>query len=275
MTGQVAVELGNVQRTMLLPLWGRAAETQKAKPLLVDPTALRIVKAVDYDFQTMVDNLSPLTQLAWIMRSVWTDEVIRGFLAKHPGATIVNVGCGLDTTFDRVDNGALTWYDLDLPDVIDLRRHFILETDRRIFVSASLLEPEWMDQIRVQDNVLFVADGVLYYFEEGEVRAFLMRLADRFPGGEALFDAASPYGVKVANRLVITRGGLDERSFLKWGLKDPRTLSSWDRRLRVLGTYYYFGEKARSLPLNIKLIGAFSDLMKVQYMVHLAIARTA
>ena len=147
MTEQVAVELGNVQRTLLLPLWGRAAETQKANPLLVDQTALAIVKAVDYDFQTMAGNLSPLTQLAWIMRSVWTDEVVRGFLAKHPAATIVNVGCGLDTTFDRVDNGTLTWYDLDLPDVIDLRRHFIPETDRRIFISASLLESGWMEHV--------------------------------------------------------------------------------------------------------------------------------
>ena len=127
----------------------------------------------------------------------------------------------------------------------------------------------------MQDNVLFVSDGVLYYFEADEVKTFLTRLADRFPGGEVLFDAASPYGVKAANKLVITRGGLDERSFLKWGLQDPLTLSSWDRRLQVEGTYYYFGEKARSLPLNIKLIGAFSDFMKVQYMVHLAIDRSA
>jgi len=150
---KIAVDLGNVQKTMLLPLWGRAVESKKDKPLLVDQTAVRIIDAVDYDFSALTDNLSDLTQMAWIMRSLCIDEAIRGFLEKCPSGTIVNIGCGMDTTFERVDNGTLLWYDLDLPDVIELRRQFIKETERRKFISTSFLDESWLNEIRVSEQV--------------------------------------------------------------------------------------------------------------------------
>lgn len=271
MTEKITVELGNVQKTLFLPLWGRAAESQKEHPLLVDKAALKIMEEVDYDFSTIANNISELTQMAWIMRSLCGDEVVRDFLGKHPRGTIVNIGCGLDTTFDRIDNGTVSWYDLDLPDVIALRRRFIRETERRKFISASFLDPSWLNQIGVSENVLFMAAGVFYYFDECAVKEFLMRLADRFPGGEILFDVSSPYGIKVANRMVIQRSGLDEKSFLKWGLDSTKTFSTWDRRFYLLNTYYYFGKRGRNLRLRTRLFGLLSDLLKVQYMVRLEI----
>jgi O-methyltransferase involved in polyketide biosynthesis len=266
---KVAVDLGKVQKTLLLPLWGRAVESQKDKPLLVDPTAVQIIEAVDYDFSSLTDNLSDLTQMAWIMRSLCIDEALKAFLKKYPGGTIVNIGCGMDTTFERVDNGTLLWYDLDLPDVMRLRRQFIKETDRRKFITASFLDENWLDEIRVGAQVLFIAAGVFYYFDESEVKDFLVRLADRFPGGEIIFDASSPYGIKTANRMVIKRSGLDENSFLKWGLKNAETLTTWDPRFQVLSTHYYFGSNGHHLGFRIRLIGWISDRMKIQYMVHL------
>ncbi len=273
MSEKTTVDLGNVQKTMLLPLWGRAVESKKDKPLLVDQTAVRIIDAVDYDFSTLTDNLSDLTQIAWIMRSLCIDEALKAFLAKYPRGTIVNIGCGLDTTFERIDNGTLLWYDLDLPDVIELRRQFIKETERCKFITASFLDDSWLNEIRVSGQVFFIAAGVFYYFEENEVKDFLLRLADRFPGGEIIFDASSPYGIKTANRMVIKRSGLDEKSFLKWGLKNAETLTTWDKRFQVLNTHYYFGKNGKHLGLRIRLIGWVSDRMKVQYMVHLRMSR--
>ena len=147
MSEKITVDLGNVQKTLFLPLWGRAVESKKENPLLVDKTALQIIEAVDYDFSTLTDNISDLTQVAWIMRSMCVDEAVRVFLEKYPKGTIVNIGCGLDTTFDRIDNGSVVWYDLDLPDVIRLRRQFIKETERRKFISASFLDECWLNQI--------------------------------------------------------------------------------------------------------------------------------
>ncbi|HVN52867.1 MAG TPA: class I SAM-dependent methyltransferase [Anaerolineaceae bacterium] len=269
MSEKMTVDLGNVQKTLFLPLWGRAFESKKARPMLIDPTAVSILEKVDVDFATMASGLSKVTQAAWIMRSVLVDETIHNFLKKFPQATIVNIGCGLDTTCDRVDNGLLTWYDLDLPDVIDLRRKFIPEAERRRMIAASFLDESWIPTIRVVENILFVAAGVFYYFKAAEIRRFLINMTGCFPGSEIIFDVSSSCGVKVANKMVIQRGGLDEKSFLQWGLDDSNTLLAWDSRIHLLQTLYYFGSKARSFDLSTRLVGWYSDRLKIQYMLHL------
>jgi O-methyltransferase involved in polyketide biosynthesis len=269
MTEKIAIHLGNVQKTLFLPLWGRAFETQKEDPLLVDEAAVEIMQKVDFDFSSTAENMHVLSQMAWIQRSLYIDRVVKGFLEKHPSATIVNLGCGLDTTFERTDNGRCTWYDLDLPDVIELRRSLIKESERRTTLPTSLFEKDWLTRIQVRDHILFIAAGVLYYFEESEVKAFLVRLADTHPASQIIFDASSPKGVEIANRKVITSSGLDEKSFLKWGLKSEKELLLWDPRFCILATHFYFRKRIRSFTLKNRLLGLFSDAMKVQYMIHL------
>lgn len=271
MTEKINPALGDVQKTLFLPLWGRAHETRKAMPLLVDKTALVIIEQVDLDLDSLADKMNPLSQVAWIMRSNCTDRVITQFLEKHPRASIVNIGCGLDTTFERVDNGQVLWYDLDLPDVIALRQKFIPAGGRRKSIAASFLDDGWLAGLEVHDHILFIAAGVFYYFEAAQVKGFLQALAGRFPGAEILFDVASPTGVRTANRLVIQSAGLDKRSFLKWGLKNPRELLAWDERFELVQRLYYFRDKR--LDLRTRLMGAFSDLLGIQYMLHLRLGR--
>ncbi|MCB0189227.1 MAG: class I SAM-dependent methyltransferase [Caldilineaceae bacterium] len=271
MPTQVNHELGHVQKTLLLPLWGRAVETKKRRPLLVDATAARIVEQLPLDFAPIAAKMDPLSQLAWVKRSVIGDQVITRFLARHPAGAIVNIGCGLDTTFDRVDNGQVRWYDLDLPDVIALRRRFIPETARRTLIAASFLDEGWLHTIDVTDNVLFLAAGVFYYFQAEVVKAFVLRLLAAYPGGELLFDVSSPIGVRVANKRVIADAGLDERSALVWGLANKRDLLAWDPRLHLLGTHYYF----RSLRIGLRnlVMGTLSDFLGIQYMIHLRLGQ--
>jgi O-methyltransferase involved in polyketide biosynthesis len=263
--------LGNVPKTLFLPLWGRACESRKPAPLLADAKAQEIIDAVDFDFSSLAGSISELSKAGWILRSLWTDRVIARFLEAHPQAAIVDIGCGLDTTFDRVDNGRLQWYDLDLPDVIALRKQFIPETARSKALSASFLEKDWRKKIRPAAKVLFLAAGVFYYFREEEIRSFFRELADEFPGGEILFDVCSPLGVKTANRMVIRQAGMDERSFLVWGLDKPEDILSWDERFTLLKTIFYFGEK--HLGFRAKVQGFFSDRLKIQYMVHLGLGK--
>jgi O-methyltransferase involved in polyketide biosynthesis len=242
-------------------------ETRKRKPLLVDETAVNIIDQVDYDFSQITQNMDDLSQIAWIKRSLICDQVIKQFLKSHPEGTIVNVGCGLDTTFERIDNGKLTWYDLDLPDVIELRKRFIQENERRKFIASSFLDKEWLDKIEIKGNVLVIAAGVLYYFEESQVKDFIICLTDKFPGSEILFDVASPVGVRIANKKVVESSGLDEKSHLKWGLKNRKDIPAWDSRIKIIRTYYYFRTVRMSLR-NI-MMGMMSDYMGIQYMLHL------
>lgn len=105
-------------------------ETQKQTPLLIDKTAAEITKTLNYDFSLISEHIGKFVQYGWIARSLYFDDKIRKFIQQFPEATIVNIGCGLDTTFFRVDNGRIQWIDIDLPDVIALRREYIPESIR-------------------------------------------------------------------------------------------------------------------------------------------------
>jgi O-methyltransferase involved in polyketide biosynthesis len=166
-----------------------------------------------------------------------------------------------------VDNGKLTWYDLDLPDVIDLRKQFISENDRRHFISASLLDNNWYLTIKNVENILFISAGVLYYFEETEVRGIFKNLLMSFPGSEIIFDVCSPIGLRIANKKVVESSGLDARSHLKWGLKNVKDILTWDERIFLMGKHYYF--RSPQIGLRNYLLGIFSNMIGIQYMIHL------
>ena len=267
MTEKIKLNLSDVQKTLILPLWGRAFESKKEKPLLIDNAAIRIIDQIDFDFTKAADNLDDLTKIAWIQRSLISDRVIRQFLAQYPNGTIVNIGCGLDTTFNRVDNGKLRWYDLDLPDVIELRKIFIEESERRTCITSSFLDTAWFDQIEVESNVIFLSAGVFYFFTEDQIKPFMLQLLDRFPGSELIFDVASEVGVKLANKKVIESSGLDESSYLKWGLKSTDDILSWDSRISLLGKHTYY--KGIKLGLRNSLMGILSNLLGIQYLLHI------
>ena len=269
MTEKIEITLGNVQKTLFLPLWGRAVETQKKHPLLVDETAVSIIQQVDFDFSKVAQNIDTLSQIAWIKRSLICDQVIERFLEKYPTGTVVNIGCGLDTTFERTDNGRLKWYDLDLPDVISLRQQFVKESARRKFVAASFLEHQWLEDLEVQDNVLFISAGVFYYFDEATIKEFVLRLVAKYPGSELLFDVSSPMGVKIANQKVVESSGLDENSHLVWGVERKEDLLEWDERISLIDTYFYYQGRVEGLR-NI-LLGRLSDILGIQYMLHLGL----
>jgi O-methyltransferase involved in polyketide biosynthesis len=269
MTGKTAVTLQDVQATLLLPLWGRAQETMKTNPRLRDETAVRIIGQVNYDFSLIAGSVHDITQLEWILRSIYVDRTIRAFLTKHPRATIVNIGAGLDTTFERVDNGTLTWYDLDLPDVIDLRRKFIAETDRRKFIAGSFLDESWLRKIQMNDGILFMAAGVLYYFEESQLKSTLGRLAKTFPASELGFDACSPVGVKAANEQLIKKVGLDEKSFLRWGMWKSEQMKEWGIPFEFIEEYPMYKGMKKGLSFRNKIVATVADRYKMMYMVHL------
>jgi O-methyltransferase involved in polyketide biosynthesis len=269
MEPKIKIELDEVQKTLLMPVWARAMESQKKKPVVTDPSALEIMNGIDHDFQKMSENLSEISQISWIARCKRFDMVIRRFITRHPDACIVNMGCGLDTTYERINDPRVQWYDLDLPEVIELRKKFIHESGHRKFISGSFLETSWFKRIP-KKNVLFISTGVFVYFAEEEIRRFLIQVADHFPGSELFFDVTSPKGVQIANE-VILKSGLNSNSFFKWGLIDKSIIPSWDNRITLIATYYTFRISGLHLCLKNRITGFISDSLGIQYMVHLRI----
>jgi O-methyltransferase involved in polyketide biosynthesis len=79
----------------------------------------------------------------------------------------------LDTTYERVNNGNALWYELDFPEVIDTRKLFIQESTTRRFLPYSVLDPAWYSEIEEKENVLIMMAGVIYYFDESDVKKLL------------------------------------------------------------------------------------------------------
>jgi O-methyltransferase involved in polyketide biosynthesis len=270
---KIKIELGKVQETLLLPLWGRAVESQKKAPRFVDKKAVEIINKIDYDFSVISGNIRWISQYSWVVRSIHIDRIIHEFIKGNPKATIVNIGCGLDTIFDRVDNGQILFYEIDLPDVINLRKKLFEDHERRKLIATSFLEPEWLSELNNSNGLLFLAAGVFYYFKENEIKNFFIRLADRFPGSEILFDAVSPMGAEIANKKVIKDGGMDETAILKWGIKNPRLIEKWDSRIHLVNEFRKFKGMKKGLPLKRKYSLWMSDLFRIMYIVHLRISK--
>ena len=219
MEGKQQVRLGAVQETLFIPLAARARETQRKHPVLRDPKAVEMVRSIDYDAAKYGRGAGgPVT----VLRTAIIDFWVRSFLAAHPAATVVELGTGLNTRFERVDNGQVHWFDLDLPDTIDLRRNFFADTDRRRMIAASALNDDWLPAVaRGRGPYFFVADGVLVYLPEDQVMATLARMAERFPGALLALDTYPKQTFDRQHRLA-ARKGIDAR--WAWACDDPRSL---------------------------------------------------
>jgi O-methyltransferase involved in polyketide biosynthesis len=272
MKAKIKVELGDIQKTLFMPVWARAVETTKENPVLVDRTALKIIDTVDFDFSQMTKNLAEISQIAWIARCKRFDMIVTKFITDHPQGTVVNIGCGLDTSYERMNGKSIQWYDLDLPDVIELKRKFQKETAGRKFISCSFLDTAWFERFVINDSILLISTGVFVYFEELEIRDFIIKVADRFDGCEMFFDVTSPKGLEIANQ-IIQNSGLDSRSFFKWALKDKSVITSWDKRINLVNTYHTFRIEGLGLSEENKNIALISDSLDIQYMVHLKISK--
>jgi O-methyltransferase involved in polyketide biosynthesis len=218
------VELGKVQQTLFFPLLARARETQSRRPLLRDPKAVQVVRAVDSDLAAF---RTPMRFLV-VIRTMILDWWVSQFLAEHPAGTVVELGTGLNTRFERTDNGSVHWIDLDLPDTIELRRQFFTDTDRRRMLAASLLDDSWLPEVAARPGpYFFVADGVLPYLTEEQVTGTLARLARRFPGSGLAFDSYPRVALEWEHKMAAKR----DLAFWQWSCDDPRTLERLGLRL--------------------------------------------
>ncbi|MBU0494210.1 MAG: class I SAM-dependent methyltransferase [Chloroflexi bacterium] len=235
---RIHIDLSGVPETLLIPLYCRAVESQRPDALIKDERAVALMNRIDYDFSGI--GFSAADMLFTVMRVREFDRRTQAFLAAHPDGTVVSIGCGLDTRFDRVAerNGTVAWYDLDLPEVIALRRQLLAETPRCRFIGCSVLDFAWMDLVGgdTKRPFLFLAEGVFPYFGEAEVKQVVLALQERFPGAELVFDAMTPFmawlnGLHPPIRKLHTN---------LWGIKRSQGLEAWSPGVRLLDEWFYF-----------------------------------
>ena len=245
-------------------------------PIVNDTYALDIVAKIDYDFAKIETKYLENHQLVWSIRAYQFDNCVRDFLKDRSNPMVINIGAGLDTTFKRVDNGRVLWINIELPDVAALRQKLIPDSEREITIPKSVFDFTWMDDIaqqRKDSSMLFMAAGVLCYFEPNEVETLFRKLADAYPSAHVLFDAMSWFTVWFSNREIIKKSGLDSSARLKWHLKRASHLRRWMDTIKIIQEYPMFSRVpikegwSKKLIRDIKIAGR----LRLYNMVHIQV----
>ncbi|MEO0844141.1 MAG: class I SAM-dependent methyltransferase, partial [Cyanobacteria bacterium J06643_5] len=169
-------KLQGVPETLMITLYGRYTEQSYPNCILKDEKAVEIAEKVDYDFSKYAQGWS--TQLGTVIRAKTIDNLLINFLVNHPQATVINLGGGLCTRFFRIDNGEVNWYEVDFPEVIELKEKLVEQNNRYHLIAGSILEPNWIEQINpdVNQPLFLIMEGVLMYLTEEDNKALFAQI---------------------------------------------------------------------------------------------------
>ena len=245
MSMKYKIEKNTVQETLIIPLYSRKLCSELYPNLYRDEMAVHLIDQIDYDFSQVEKKSHGLMQrfgsLEVAMRQNDLAWEVQNYLADHPDAAVVNLGCGLDGTGRACDNGSCKIYNLDFPDVIAVRNQLLPAGDREENIPCNLNDTEWFTKIDASEGAIFFASGVFYYFLTEQVRTLVQAMADSFPGGMLVFDAANRTAVKMIAKTWLKSAKIQDVGAY-FAVSDAKSeLSPWDSRLQVTSRGYMLG----------------------------------
>ena len=239
------IEKNTVQETLIIPLYSRKLCSELYPNIYRDETAVRLIDEIDYDFSDADKNSRGLMQrfgsLEVAMRQNDLAFEVRDYLKNHPKAAVVNLGCGLDGTSRACDNGCCKIYNLDFPDVVAVRNELLPAGEREENIPCDLNDTEWFTRIDASNGAVFFASGVFYYFLTEQVKALVQKMANAFPGGVLVFDAANRTAVKMIAKTWLKSAKIKDVGAYFAVSDAQKELSAWDNRLRVTSRGYMLG----------------------------------
>ena len=252
-------KLQGVPETLMITLYGRYTEQSYPDCILKDEKAVEIAEKVDYDFSKYAQGWS--SQVGTVIRAKNIDNLLIKFLTNHPQATVVNLGGGLCTRFFRVDNGEVNWYEVDFPEVIELKEKLVEQTNRYHLIASSILEPLWIEQINpdVNQPLFLIMEGVLMYLTEKNNKALFTQiktmLVPKFSPITVVFDILNKKSAASAKRHDTVSKTSAE---FKWGIDNSQELETWNLGITLKDEIYYLTEFAnypqRMKPFWLKYI---------------------
>lgn len=273
MADSTAVSLAdNVADTLFIPLYMRSLETRRNGGIINDPVACQLVERIDYNFEKYGSGKK--SQVGTAIRIRCFDRAVSEFVARHDDPVVISIGTGLDTRFQRVYKGKGVFYELDLPEVIELRRQLLPETESNPYLSMSMFDGEWIPRIlekHPRGQYILVAEGVFMYFDECRVKPLLEEIGERIPQGELHFDVSSSWAVRNSDKHDTVK---KSRAVFRWGLDDDRKLQSWSPFLRYRGVTYYMNQERKRWGV-MALLGTLPMLKKAFRMLHYRISPKA
>jgi len=281
-----SISIPDISETLLIPLYARAIESRSKDPIIVDEKAVEITQALNEAFKRSDSELhkrllkgklrrwsGKQLRVAMALRTRRFDKYCQDFLVRNPGGVVVELGCGLSTRRSRIGNRDALWYDLDFPEVIEVKKRFFTETDHYRLIGSSVLDFEWMSKIPNEAGpVLFIAEGLLMYLREDEVKALITALQDRFPGCELACEVVNTFIVRTLNRKMWRRKFQKDHHFgedvtFHFGIDEGSDIAGWHEGIELIDEWTYFDDRERKLGW-MRFIGRSKKIRKAQWVVH-------
>lgn len=254
------IEKNSVQETLIIPLYGRKVCSDHFPHLFNDPEAERICSMLDYDFAEKGKKMESMAGLFGALevaqRQYDIQCEVKDYLKSYPKAAVVNLGCGLDDTFTKCDNGQCKGYNIDMPDVIKVRNELLPAVEREVSIGCDLNNDNWMDEIDASDGAIFFATGVFCYFQTDDVKTLFCKMAKRFPGAVLAFDACNKRGAKLMTKTWLKEAGI-KKVDAYFSLEDTSELKSWSPAFKSVTSKSYM----RGYRDIYKDVNAFHKLM--------------
>lgn len=252
-------KLQGVTETLMITLYGRYKEQSYPDCILKDEKAVEIAEKVDYDFSKYAQEW--VSQVTSVIRARIIDNLLKKFLVNHPQATVINLGGGLCTRFFRIDNGEVNWYEVDFPEVIELKEKLVEQSNRYHLIASSILESTWIEQINPDLNqpLFIIMEGVSMYLTEEENKALFTQmqtmLAPKFASITMVFDVLSKQAAaKTKRHDTVSKTDAE----FKWGIDNSQELETWNLGINLKDEIYYLPEFAnypqRMKPFLLKYI---------------------
>lgn len=280
------IPLSAVSATMLMTLYGRVIDSRSSHPVLDDPKAEEIVAKLNPNLLTsdqkllrslgqfkMRDTLSVHTAL----RARQYDRYTQELMAQYPDCTVVSLGCGLDTRFWRIDNGSIRFYDVDLPDVIRLKRTLVDETDRYRMIACSALDPAWMDEALADAKpVMILAEGLFMYLPKADVQTLVARLGERVERGQLVAEVVHESYTRGVNAWLLGFKFKYELGFGEWityqcGISESNEMEAWSPHLHLIDDWFYYNAEPEKVGF-IRFLGRLPWIRKAQWTVRYEIS---
>lgn len=246
-------KLSSIPETMLITLWAKATESRQPSPLLKDNKAAEMIEKIDYDFAKF--RKAKLSQVGTCIRASLIDREIEALLARCPDAVVIQLGAGIDARYERLGCPQVThWYDLDLEEAINIRKELLSESDRNTFLAMSMFDYSWTERVKAHGKpVLIVAEGVLMYFDEEQVRELFDEVCSRFDEATVIFDMLVPMAVGRAKQHDALKETVHKAEF-KWSMLNTRDMEAWNSKIHFAHEHYLSDHNKGRYPLIFRLL---------------------
>lgn len=276
------IKIGDVAATSFLTLYCHAIESQSKNPILDDPKAVEITQELNKilsDSNNKLDKDLVKGKLKKVMvthiaiRAKQYDKYVRDFLEKSPDGVVVNIGCGLDSRFLRVDNGSVIYYDLDMPEVIEIKKQFFEENERYHFISSSVLDHDWMSIVAKHEGpFLFMAEGVFMYLHQEDVQSLILKLQSEFSGSELACEVFNSLWLKKPLKKIMDfkmqkELHLGKDATFNFGIRDSKEMEEWHEGIEFLDDWSYFDSEEKKLGV-LKMFRNIEFIRKTQWTIH-------